>query len=298
MRARVLMMLVVIATAAVGACAGSDVGKDRGAAGFDDPGLLHIHGLAVNPADDELYIATHTGVFRLDGSSAIRQGRLIQDTMAFTITGPDRFLGSGHPDIRNDTILEPGMRGLLGLIESTDRAVSWTGRSLAGEVDFHALASAHDQLYGADATGGRFLVSADLKNWETRSVGIELTSIGVDPADADHIVATGAIGTVDSRDGGRTWTPAAAAPFLVVLTWSSVGLFGVDPIGAVHHSTDGQVWEARGLLPAGAGVPSTAVAVDAGSGAVYIATEDSRVLKSTDGGTSWDVVLDPGVVDD
>ncbi|MGH2838494.1 MAG: F510_1955 family glycosylhydrolase, partial [Thermoleophilaceae bacterium] len=70
-----------------------------GGPGIEDPGPIHVHGLGVNPADGALFIATHTGLYRApDGElAAERVGDRYQDTMGFTVTGPDSFLGSGHP---------------------------------------------------------------------------------------------------------------------------------------------------------------------------------------------------------
>jgi len=67
-----------------------------------DPGPIHVHGLGINPADGSLFIATHTGLFRVgkDSRKAIRIADRYQDTMGFSIVGPNRFLGSGHPDAR------------------------------------------------------------------------------------------------------------------------------------------------------------------------------------------------------
>ena len=56
-----------------------------------DPGMSHVHGLGTNPADGATYVATHSGVFRLDkGGSPIRVADRHQDTMGFTVAGPDR----------------------------------------------------------------------------------------------------------------------------------------------------------------------------------------------------------------
>jgi hypothetical protein len=38
--------------------------------GGADPGPVHVHGLGINPADDALFIATHTGLYRVDEGSA------------------------------------------------------------------------------------------------------------------------------------------------------------------------------------------------------------------------------------
>jgi hypothetical protein len=75
------------------------------AVGFSDPGLIHVHGLGVDAADGGVYAATHSGLFRLpDGSSgpAVRVADRWQDTMAFTVVGPNQFIASGHPDLRED----------------------------------------------------------------------------------------------------------------------------------------------------------------------------------------------------
>src|SRR5688500_18179983 len=122
-----------------------------------DPGPIHVHGLGINPADGALFVATHTGLFRVapDSRRAVRVGDRFQDTMGFSVAGPDRFLGSGHPDARDR--LPP----LLGLVESTDAGATWEPISLLGEADFHVLRSAGARIYGYDASNDRLLASAD-----------------------------------------------------------------------------------------------------------------------------------------
>ncbi len=119
---------------------------------------IHGHGLGVNPADGSLFIATHTGLFRAGPNSrkAVRIVDRFQDTMGFSIVGPNRFLGSGHPDAR-----EQKPPPLLGLIESADAGKTWTPISLLGEADFHVLRSAGARVYGYDASNDRLLASAD-----------------------------------------------------------------------------------------------------------------------------------------
>src|ERR671914_339504 len=112
-----------------------------------DPGPVHVHGLGVNPADDALFIATHTGLYRVDDGrrKAARVGDRLQDTMGFTIVGPDRFLGSGHPDL--EEAREKNLPPHLGLIESTDEGESWRSISLSGEADFHVLRFTGGRVY-------------------------------------------------------------------------------------------------------------------------------------------------------
>src|SRR5688500_13377313 len=87
-----------------------------GAPRVEDPGPIHVHGLGINPEDGALFVATHTGLFRAGEGErrATRVADRFQDTMGFTVVGPDRFLGSGHPDGRE------GLPPFPGLIESRD----------------------------------------------------------------------------------------------------------------------------------------------------------------------------------
>jgi len=138
--ARLLTLTVVVLAVSLAGCGNSegpaqtDVASDHSPA---DSGAGHIHGLGINPRDGSLFIATHAGLFRAPRGEikATRVGAGTQDTMGFTVIGPDRFLGSGHPG--------QGQSGppALGLIESTDAGQSWRSLSLLGEADFHVLRS-------------------------------------------------------------------------------------------------------------------------------------------------------------
>ncbi len=96
-----------------------------------DPGVSHVHGLGLNPADGALIVATHHGAFRIPpgGDEADRIGDSFQDTMGFTVAGRNRFLGSGHPDVKG---MQAGQPARLGLIESADGGATWSALSLSG----------------------------------------------------------------------------------------------------------------------------------------------------------------------
>ena len=248
---------------------------------FPDPGIEHVHGLGVDPADGALYAATHFGLFRLpgDASQPTRVANRYQDTMGFTVVGANTFLGSGHPDFRED---HPPR---LGLIESTDAGESWRPLSLRGEADFHALHAAHGSVYGYDAGSGRFMVTRDRSQWETRS-HLAMRDFAVSPTDPDAVLATTERGLALSTDGGRTWE-AVDAPPLAVLAWETAdALYGVAPDGAVHHSPDGgATWAARGS----AGGPPEAVTAHTGEHGehLYVAVSGGGILQSTDGGRTF-----------
>ena len=247
-----------------------------------DPGVAHVHGLGVDPADGSLYIATHYGTFRLGPSNEVRRvGDSYQDTMGFTVAGPNRFLGSGHPDVEGR---RQGRPTRLGLIESTDAGASWRDLSLSGEVDFHGLAFAHDRVYGWDSGTGRFMVSADRRNWDTRSA-LPLSSFAVDPDDAEHIIGAGRDGLVASRDGGRTWTKTSG-PTLAVLSWDRRGgLVGATPEGDAHRSSDrGATWTAAGRLP---GSPQALLATATTWYAAAHENGTTGIYRSDDSGRTW-----------
>ena len=249
-----------------------------------DPGVAHVHGLGVDPADGVLYAATHFGLFRLPAQGEpVRVAGRMQDTMGFTVVGPRTFLGSGHPDPQKDPHLPPR----LGLVRSTDAGGTWTTVSLTGEVDFHALHAVPGAVYGWDAGSGRLMVSSDAgRTWDTRST-LGLRDFAVSPTRVDTLLATTERGLARSTDGGRTWTSVPGAPVLAVLSWPDAeSLYGVEPDGTVQHSADaGMTWAERGST----GGQPEALTVDdrAGTETLYVAVSDRGVLASRDGGATF-----------
>lgn len=285
MRARTALAAAAAALALAGCSAGTDEPAASGPRPTldraDDPGVAHVHGLGVDPADGVLYAATHFGLFAVpENGKATRIADRFQDTMGFTVVGPSTFLGSGHPDPE-----ERELPPRLGLIRSTDAAQTWQTVSLTGEVDFHALHSAHGNIYGWDSGTGRLMVSADEgRTWDTRST-LGLRDFAVSPADPQVLLATTEQGLAVSSDGGRTFTAVAAAPALAVLAWQQADrLYGVDPSGQVHTSPDGgRTWGKRGSL----GGEPEALAVHGKE--LFAAATGRGILASADGGRTWTV---------
>lgn len=274
MRAGRLPAIGAIATAVLAAACGT---SDAPTASEPEPG--HVHALGVNPADRSLFIATHTGLFRLapEAERAERVGDRYQDTMGFTVVGPDHFLGSGHPDLRDD--LPP----LLGLIESRDGGETWTSVSLLGQVDFHALRVRSPRVVGYDATSGEVLTSGDRgRTWRRRRPPEPLVDLAVDPSSADVLLAAGEHRLFVSRDAGQTWAVREQATGL--LAWpQEARLYLVDGNGRVWFSPDGgRRWQGRGEI---GGRPSALVAH--GEGLLYAATHAGQIKQSTDGGATW-----------
>jgi hypothetical protein len=249
----------------------------------DQPGqsaIEHVHGLGVNPANGMLYVASHHGVFRLDGQGDSEQiaGRT-QDFMGFTIVGPNHFLASGHPGPHDE-----GQPSNLGLIESTDAAQNWTTLSRSGEADFHGMEAKHGRIYGYDSQSGQLMISTDMQNWDRRA-RLGIADIAVAPDQPDEIVATTKQGPARSTDGGQTFAVLSNAPLLSLADWPASGrLVGVAPDGVVYMSSDrGTTWARRGQI---AGSPQAITTH--GDAEIYIATEDA-IHHSSDNGAAFTV---------
>ena len=270
--------IAVIVTGVLAAACSSNAPDDAPAI---VPGMVHIHGLGLNPPDEALYVATHYGLYTVDdGQAPQRVSDLAQDFMGFTVTGTDEFLASGHPDPA-DRQQPPH----LGLIKSSDAGQSWESVSLHGSADFHALEYRHGRVYGHDSQSGTVMVSLDEQSWQRRAE-IAAFDLAVSPEDADEILATTQYGLLRSTDGATTLGAISGAPPLVFVSWPERGpLLGADLEGRLYTSTDnGQIWRPQHALNS---EPQALLA--AGDGRVYIAT-DTAIYSSTDDGATVSVL--------
>ena len=253
--------------------------------GDQEPGhspspFLHVHGLGVNPADQKLYAATHSGVFAIENGSARLIANRRQDTMGFTVVGPDQFLGSGHPA----SLDEPDP---LGLIKSDDAARTWSTVAFAGEEDFHAIDSVGSRIYAYSAGRAALLLSRDGgSTWDTVARN-GLLDIAVDRSDPNHVLAAEFNGNLISYRVGSTPVVIEDAPALNTIDWQSQkDVAGTGRGGKVWVSSDaGKTWKSRGDLP------GTAEALTVRSATWYAATA-AGIHASTDRGRTWTVVLE------
>lgn len=266
-------------------CGGENNNAAQSGTPAADPGLMHIHGLGVDPADGALVIATHTGLFSAgDGDDKPRRvGTSFQDTMGFTVTGPGRFLGSGHPDPRSD---QPP---LLGLIESLDAGRSWHPVSQAGKADFHVLRTAGSSVVGYDSHNNRLLRlgpgAGTRKLGKPRGTVIDLV---VDPSDVRHYVASTDTGLYESRNAGRRWSQLDRRRTGLLAYLRREGLTLVRGDGVIERFSSERSWEQVGAVK---GAPG---ALASHANTLFLAIQDGPVLQSRDGGRSWDSRIAPG----
>ena len=286
-RTYAITVLAVLVAAVVTGC--GERAAQAPSSRVDDPGAVHVHGLGVDPADGALFVATHTGLFRAaEGQRRARRvaGRY-QDTMGFTVVGPNRFLGSGHPDLREK--LPP----FLGLIESDDSGRSWRAVSLLGEVDFHVLEASGPRIsgYGShfDSREPRFLASQDRgASWRRLAAPEPLIALAISPQDARALLASGEQRVHSSSDGGRSWT-TFDAPAAGLLAWNASGVYLIGVDGRVWRSTDGGAsWRKA------AAVGGQPAAFDSGrADELLVALHDGTIKRSADRGASWTVRAQP-----
>ena len=243
--------------------------------------MSHVHGLGTNSEDGATYVATHSGVFKLgDKAAPVRVADRYQDTMGFTVAGPDRFLASGHPDLT-----DASMPTHLGLIESTDAAMTWQQLSLGGAADLHALDFGPGGIVAFDAVAGQLIRSDDGKEWSTVAEGAVI-DLAIAPVKSGAMVATTPDGELFSYDARGSGELVPAAPRIGLVDWPRADLLvGAGADGQLYRSADsGQSWSPIGD-PLG-----TLQAIDVSEGAWLAATQQA-VLRSTDEGITWEPLV-------
>ena len=285
---RAAILLIVLSISLPTGCGEGDGASESdppsgGAAKVEDPGPIHVHGLGINPADGSLFIATHTGLFRAPKGQlkATRVADRIQDTMGFTVVGPDDFLGSGHPDGREQ--LPP----FLALIRSTDGGRRWRPISMLGERDFHVLEAVGKRVYGFGSDfksrEQSFLVSLDGgRSWKEREVPEPLISLALDPRDPERLLASGERALYLSENAGDRWLRIDGPAGLVA--WND-RVIVVENDGAVHSAENPN----SRLRPVGDIDGQPAALETRPHGELYVALHDGTIKRSDDGGSEWTV---------
>lgn len=278
------------------------VGADRATPGGTlqpgvPPTIEHIHGLAVDPSEEgALWVASHDGLFRFrEPGSWVRVGDARLDLMGFSASPsePGVFYTSGHPG--------PGtsLPNPVGLLVSRDGGRTWDSVSLAGEVDFHALAISPADgklLYGW--FGGELYRSEDGgRTWNRQpapelagSAGHGPLQLAAHPSDRDVLLAATEGGLLRSTDAGRSWD--VLLPGLVTAVSYAPGTperiyaYSLDT-GLVMSPDGGRTWEPMNFSAGDEDAVSHVVPHPEEPNRFYLATFKARLFKSADGGATW-----------
>jgi hypothetical protein len=237
------------------------------------PDWGHVHNLSL--VGDVVYLGTHNGFWKQEtGQEPVLVSQPPFDVMGLAGSN-DRWLASGHPG--------PEMDGpsSLGLIESVDGGVTWQSVSLSGEVDFHRAEAVKGFVLGLAAHSGALLRSTDSGGtWD--DLGFPpIFDFAINPTDPNLVFATSESGTLQSEDGGETFTPISTPELLAFLSWGEQGLYAASTKGQILFSGDNGVsWETRGSLGAAPG----ALATDGGN---VVAIVEESIWFSIDGGLTF-----------
>ena len=283
--------LLIAATLALvsPACTAPDTAPTGDAPTFTttESGVEHIHGVDLNLDDGSVYAATHHGLYRLEAGRPVRVGQHLQDTMGLTITGPDRFLISGHS--------YPSDAGPshLGLVASDDGGNTWNPVGLSGQADFHALSAAGATIYGFDSLTAAVMRSDDGGQRWQQGASLAMTDLDVNPENPMHVVSATPTEVQESHDGGMTFaavTPQPPRPLALLDHVPYTGSSDRDPVLAGVDAAGG-VWALgpAGWRPAGT-VPGTLVAFTVIAPDRYLAATEAEVFGSEDAGRSWNLL--------
>lgn len=203
------------------------------------PTLTHVHGAI--PRGEELLVATHDGlhlVNLVDGRSS-RVGESRDDFMALGGEPEQVLVASGHPG-PGSSLANP-----LGLISSSNAGQSWSVMSLAGVVDFHALAARGDEIVGWDTRGPLQWSKDGGRTWQT---GPEVTPTSIVWFGEEVWLADVGTGLVRWRPGTDGVEPVGVPGVLIAVSPDGQIVWRLDRDGSVHRSVDGKRWSSEGTV--------------------------------------------------
>lgn len=192
--------------------------------------LHHVHGLSYSADGQRLYIPMHHGLAIYSGHRWSTAPGPAHDYMGFAITH-QFFYSSGHP--------APGtpLQNPFGLIKSPDQGQTWEPLGLAGEADFHLLATGYhtNTVYVFNPTAnsrmpqvGLYSTSDDGQHWRrARSAGLADSpiSLAVHPTH-DQVIAVGTrSGVYLSQDAGEHFQRLADAPQVLAVCFAFDGQY-------------------------------------------------------------------------
>lgn len=278
------LLLALVSALVNVAC--TSAGGDDVIAGSGELG--HIHDLVFSE-DGDLLVASHTGLWRIDGlDRAVLVGSERHDLMSMTSLPDGTLIASGHPDLRLDQYRLEDRPALLGLVRSDDRGESWEVVDLLGVADFHALAATATQVFGAESGGQVWHLDTD-EPWSQLGA-IDAHDLALDPAGPARQLAVRGDGTVwVTTDGAMTWSRIDGAPSMIEVEWpSEQTVLGVSEDGQIWAGTPTGIWRSAGAGPPGV----ETFHVDSG-GMWWLTAHGGSIHRSDDEGETWVDVYQP-----
>lgn len=213
----------------------------------------HLHGLGYDSENERLFLASHYGIFVIQNNQLYQLGQNRDDLMGFSLNqrNPSVIYASGHPRAG----------GNLGVIESTDAGLTFErifSNIGPGRVDFHSMTISYANpniLYGffqgrlyRTKDGGNSWEFARGQNFPQRGFCWGAPCLAADTEQENVVYAGTEVGLARSSDFGDTWE-------VVESDAGSVMSVGVNPQNSER---------------------------------MFAFTENYGVVKSADGGKTWE----------
>ncbi|MEK6986204.1 MAG: hypothetical protein AABX89_07470 [Candidatus Thermoplasmatota archaeon] len=291
-KATPILVSCLLAALALAGCSSAPTGAN-GAATSPASTFVHIHSVAVDPADsDTLWVATHRGIITGSGDAGWSYtGDDLSDYMGFSLhpTEAGVAYSSGHPTTG----------GNQGIRKSVDGAKTWTTIALPGKVDCHAMTiSAPNTIYCLNSGGGlyRSTNGADFSLAAATGLTIPTFAFATVPGEPTTLLAATAKGIQRSVDRGETWSnysavglPTTSLTFAANNPSIAYAYFAGSNPGMQMSMDGGMTWHATsGKLPVG--LTAYSIGVDPQTPNIVYAAGGTTIAKSTDGGASWAVI--------
>jgi photosystem II stability/assembly factor-like uncharacterized protein len=233
-----------------------------------------VKDMAVDPERDLIYVATDVGIFRTADSGATwisrNEGLLVPDGSTNQRVGPVDAIAL---DPRHPHALYAGSWG--GLFRSDDGGERWVpmrpaGAGVGGFSARVIAVSPHDGSVWAGSGNGIEVSPDGGRSWASRSRGLPGTVVGT--IDSPTVIV------FDTRQPGTVYAGLSS------------GVFGSFDDGASWQDLTRSVSLYPGGPPANPFI--TAIALDPAAGsAIYAGTFNRGLLKTTDGGRTWSLLL-------
>lgn len=266
----------------------------------------HIHGLGYPASGDAFMLASHHGPVMYEDGVWKETKTEKHDYMGFHAVS-DGFVSSGHPEPGSD------YENPLGLLKSTNLGESFEQYAFEGEIDFHYLGASYEtgRIYvfnqmPVEGMENGFFYTDDLgESWETMAMegfdAQQMSNISAHPTEADTVAIGTERGVYASDDGGKSFELAVEGVYTTYV------MQGTDAAYIAELKDDKMVLHKKDLA-SGEGEALVIPELTAENSIIFMAqhptntkeltfaTLQNDVYQSTDGGATWEQLLNKGSV--